>query len=536
MTKAYSYLRFSTPEQIKGDSHRRQAQMANDYADRHGLELQDASYEDLGVSAYRSANAETGRLGEFMEAVKIGAVPQGSWLLIESMDRLSRAKPRKAVRLLEQICEAGIVVVTLADGRVYDERTLDDDPMAFMYAFMVAIRANEESATKARRLRAVWQQKRINAPKRILTKRAPSWLRVMGDGPERRFEVIEEKAAIVRRVFAMAAGGIGQHKIAETLNREGLPTADGAKHWHKSIIAKWLRSPSVIGTYVPHTIDPTAKHKLRHPESPVDNYYPAIVSRELYEAVNALHGGERKSRSVHDGRRGVVSLLAGLARCASCGGTMTRVNKASPKKGGRAYLVCAAAKVGAGCEYRAVDQEAIEKALRGLSSTIRAKASKTIAIDEDLKQQAAKLRAQVDEATLHLSRVTDEMLRQPSPQIRAEFDNQAAVKEHSEHRLIEINRQLASGGASIVMGNAGAAADALEAEPLDIAKANAGLRRAFDKAVISWRMGQVELHWRHTGDWGLKASFDMAARRRAPTKAKAPLPSSSTTESAEPVA
>src|SRR5690349_19321284 len=111
MLKAYSYLRFSTPEQERGDSFRRQAQLARDYALAHRLELdEELTFRDLGVSAFRGRNAEVGRLGEFREAVRDGVIPRGSYLLLESLDRLSRDKPRKAVKLLEAICEEGIAV------------------------------------------------------------------------------------------------------------------------------------------------------------------------------------------------------------------------------------------------------------------------------------------------------------------------------------------------------------------------------------------------------------------------------------------
>ena len=59
--------------------------------------------------------------------------------MVESLGRLRRNKPRKAVRLLEEICEQGIVLVTLADGKEYTEESLDDDPMTFMWAFLVAM-------------------------------------------------------------------------------------------------------------------------------------------------------------------------------------------------------------------------------------------------------------------------------------------------------------------------------------------------------------------------------------------------------------
>jgi len=117
-TKAYSYLRFSTPEQMKGDSFRRQSQLAQEYAERRGLVLDEKlTFEDLGVSAYRGLNRDEGGLGSFLEAVKAGMVEEGSFLLVESLDRISRDKTRRALRTLEDICEAGITVVTLVDGR-----------------------------------------------------------------------------------------------------------------------------------------------------------------------------------------------------------------------------------------------------------------------------------------------------------------------------------------------------------------------------------------------------------------------------------
>jgi hypothetical protein len=80
--RAFSYLRFSTPEQMKGDSFRRQSSMAAAYARQHGLELDvDLTFHDLGKSAFRGQNiGEAGRLGDFLEAVKRSAasivVPQ----------------------------------------------------------------------------------------------------------------------------------------------------------------------------------------------------------------------------------------------------------------------------------------------------------------------------------------------------------------------------------------------------------------------------------------------------------------------------
>src|SRR5882757_9754650 len=88
---AYSYLRFSTPEQAAGDSRRRQIAMAEKYAADHHLKLDlHLSFRDLGVSAYRGRNAKEGALRAFLDAIEHNLVPHGSYLLVESLDRLSR--------------------------------------------------------------------------------------------------------------------------------------------------------------------------------------------------------------------------------------------------------------------------------------------------------------------------------------------------------------------------------------------------------------------------------------------------------------
>jgi hypothetical protein len=51
--RAYSYIRFSTPEQLKGGSLRRQAELTAKYALEHNLNLDESlTFRDLGVSAF----------------------------------------------------------------------------------------------------------------------------------------------------------------------------------------------------------------------------------------------------------------------------------------------------------------------------------------------------------------------------------------------------------------------------------------------------------------------------------------------------
>src|SRR5262245_5185713 len=108
---AYSYLRFSKPEQGTGDSRRRQLEMAEKYAAEQGLKLdRHLSCRDLGVSAFRGRNAKEGALRAFLEAIEHNLVPWGSFLLIESLDRLSRDRILVAQALFLQIIQAGVTI------------------------------------------------------------------------------------------------------------------------------------------------------------------------------------------------------------------------------------------------------------------------------------------------------------------------------------------------------------------------------------------------------------------------------------------
>ena len=124
--KAYSYLRFSTAAQLEGDSFRRQTAMAREYAERHGLELADLTFRDLGVSAFRGKNAVEGALGAFLAAIEAGKVKPGDYLLVESLDRLSRDRIMAALNRFHDLLQSGVRVVTLMDGQTYDEKSLDN--------------------------------------------------------------------------------------------------------------------------------------------------------------------------------------------------------------------------------------------------------------------------------------------------------------------------------------------------------------------------------------------------------------------------
>ena len=112
MPTAYSYIRFSTPEQQKGDSLRRQLELSQAYAAKHGLILDESlNLRDLGISAFKGKNVERGALGAFIQAIDLGLVKKGSFLLVESLDRISRNTVLDALNVFTTIINKGVTIV-----------------------------------------------------------------------------------------------------------------------------------------------------------------------------------------------------------------------------------------------------------------------------------------------------------------------------------------------------------------------------------------------------------------------------------------
>jgi DNA invertase Pin-like site-specific DNA recombinase len=104
MPLVYSYLRFSDPRQAAGSSADRQLEYAQRWAAERGLVLDELlSLRDEGLSGYHQRHVTHGALGVFLRAVEDGRIEAGSVLVVEGLDRLSRAEPLKAQAQLTQI-------------------------------------------------------------------------------------------------------------------------------------------------------------------------------------------------------------------------------------------------------------------------------------------------------------------------------------------------------------------------------------------------------------------------------------------------
>lgn len=172
-------------------------------------------------------------------------------------------------------------------------------------------------------------------------------------GPDNpRFWVIDEvPAKIVREIFAMYLDGVGTHQIANELNERGVLTpaayaksvknGKSSKHppdkpylWGHSTVVSILKKQEYCGDVISFkTYSKSYKKKKRYKNAPEDikvfeNVHEAIVSREVFEAVQEKRG-KKRNRKKSDGSK---NIFAGLLVCSDCGGNLNyHFNQKNPK-------------------------------------------------------------------------------------------------------------------------------------------------------------------------------------------------------------
>ncbi|HBB4141522.1 TPA: recombinase family protein [Escherichia coli] len=430
--KAYSYVRFSTPKQAQGDSYRRQLQQARDYCMTHNLVLDDKAIEDFGVSAFRGSNRIDGALGRFIDAVKSGQIERGSYLLVESVDRLSRQAIEEALTQFLEIVREGIVIVTLSDNQVFRSGEVDFTKLIVSIVYMA--RANDESEMKSRRSRAAWsngrQQARDNN-KVIANSRLPSWLTLEGD----KIVPIPERVAIVNEMFQMARTGQGYQQIAKVFRDNDYKTFGQGKVWRPAGIQSVIKSRAVIGEFQPHII----YDGKRIPDGePIFDYYPVIVSPAIFAEVQ--HIVDKRSNHSGSYRRGLYNnLFSGVIRC-QCGELLRFHNKGS-KGQVRNYLVCPMEGV-TGCQLPYLPYNRLEpqllQAVSRLSKVMHQRQPSTEKIST-LKDELAVLQGQLDIAIKKRKKAAQSMLDfDDDATFRSLFEESKATCQALEGKILQL--------------------------------------------------------------------------------------------------
>ena len=310
MARVYSYIRFSSRKQEQNDSVRRQVELGKAWLARNPQHELDETLKlnDLGVSAFRgdNLNSEKGALGEFIELAKRpnSPIPKGSILMIERLDRFSRQETDLAYRVFSDLIRAGVKVLVLEPIQLIDESNISRTEIILPLILGMQI-AHEQSLEKRKRVGHAWKTKREKAQQgQPMSRRCPSWL--TWDEENTCFAVNKTAKKAVEYIFKKTAEGSGQRALTASLNKKFPPVGRSGK-WNGSYVQKVLSDRAVLGELQPHTFDDNG---VRLPVgSPIKDYYPRIISDELFDRAAQAKFIRRKAKGPNSK---FINLFVGL--------------------------------------------------------------------------------------------------------------------------------------------------------------------------------------------------------------------------------
>lgn len=331
--KIYSYTRFSSEKQLRGHSLQRQTEAIEEWLQNNNVNIpidDTLHMRDLGVSAWSGANVgEDAALGGFLVAVKEGRVPRNSYLILEKLDRATRQKVTIAVGILTDIINHGITIVTLSDGKEYNEESLNKNSgMDFMFAIFQLGLAHQESQNKSERISKAYSNKikQLVENDKPITHNKPNWLDVDDDG---NFVVIKKRADAIKHFFdVMVEKNLSLSQTCQFVNEEGKVQYWGKDGlWKSSFTRTLLNTRRVIGEWRSEAHDITRM------------MYPPIVDVETYnKAVKLSNTNKTSKRAILYRSKHKTNLFTGIMTCGYCG---NNINVRGKRNGeGRTRLYC----------------------------------------------------------------------------------------------------------------------------------------------------------------------------------------------------
>ncbi len=236
-------------------------------------------------------------------------------VVMMNVDRLSRGTIAETLELQQRILKTGVEVWFYQTGQRVTLTTATDELKGAIDAygardFRDQIRSKTRSA-----LRAKAQQGHATGARTF------GYAIVRKEGHAVR-EIFPEQAAVVVRIFTMAASGVGDRRIANELNSAHVPAA-GPKGWSKDGVRRVLENQIYIGISLYGKRGGT-------PESEIRTELPAlrIVSDDIWSKVHQRRAitkqhylRDQSGHLLSKPESGLASkfVMSGIGRCHLCG-------------------------------------------------------------------------------------------------------------------------------------------------------------------------------------------------------------------------
>ena len=327
------------------------------------LEEQQAAYTELislrsdwelvGVYADSLSGLSAEKRPEFMRMINEAMAGNIDRILCKSVSRFSRnvAECKKYADLLK------IRNVTVEFER--ENLRTDDPTSSFIFSLMAAI-AENESRSISENIRWGYQERFKRGEFNLGNNRILGYDTVDG-------KLVPNKASdAVKLIYTLFLEGKTVEEIIRTLTDIGIKTRNGTPLSRYNIMYilgnETYKGDKLLQKQAPRNFitkkpDPTIPFESNY----LENDHEAIVSSDVWDAVQKKLEENKKMEEVVGHRGGQPHFLYGKVFCGECGAPMTRRTVNGPGGGRIKIWVCREKRKGSGCKGRNVKEEELLK-------------------------------------------------------------------------------------------------------------------------------------------------------------------------------
>lgn len=297
--KVAIYARFSSDNQ-REESITAQLRAASDYCKKHGYEIV-KEYIDEAFSA------RTDDRPAFQQMISDAQKGIFELLITYKIDRFARNR-YDAAFYKRILLRSGVKVI-------YTEQKIDDSPESVILESVLEGMAEYFSKNLSKEVKKGMRENALQAKHNGGT--PPLGYDV---APDKTYQINEDEAVTIRRIFRDYAKGKSLAKICLELNEAGIKTKRGSA-FGKNSLHDLLKNPKYIGQYAfgRSSTNTDGKRNGRNPSKEIivlENAIPSIIEKETWDKVQS-----KFRKNVISTKEKGIYLFSGLLRC-SCGSTL----------------------------------------------------------------------------------------------------------------------------------------------------------------------------------------------------------------------
>lgn len=346
-TRVAAYIRVSTDSSDQENSYELQEKYFSQLLESNPTWASAGVYSDYGISG----TAKEKRIGfrRLLRHCKEGKIDH---IICKSISRFAR-NTEDFVTSLQALKACGTTIY-------FEKENLDtSEPISDFILTTLAAVAQEESRSISANIRWGIEKRYPKGDVRNYEiygyRFSDNWVTTESGYRYRDIDIVEDEAAIVRRIFKEVADGEAFSAIARRLNYEHIPApksrmmatrqkrnekgwlnADVDEGWTRAVVSRIVRSERYVGDVIlqktiteDHMTHKPKRNTGQAPQYHIQNHHKAIVDRETYDAVQKIletHRGPG-GKGDNSNRRP----FSGLLICGHCGRFFSAYNvKSNP--------------------------------------------------------------------------------------------------------------------------------------------------------------------------------------------------------------